>query len=118
MTEIHAANFNLRDTLECGQTFCWRREGPGYINTDLGQVVYVEQKDDCLYYETSSDDVSIESLFRLNDPLMKIQEEISKDELMKKCIEFAPGLRIVSDPFTMFSSILDPRSTFFSEVGR
>jgi N-glycosylase/DNA lyase len=99
MNEIDVEDFDLRTTLECGQTFCWRKEGTGYINTDLGQVVYVEQEGDHLYYETSSDDVSLESLFRLNDPLLKIHEAISKDELMGECIEFAPGLRIISDPF-------------------
>jgi N-glycosylase/DNA lyase len=99
MNEIHVDDFDLRTTVECGQTFCWKKEGSGYINTDLGQVLYVEQRGDRIYYETSSDDVSFETLFRLNDPLLEIQKEITKDEFMKKCIEFAPGLRIVSDPF-------------------
>lgn len=99
MNEIHVDNFDLKTTLECGQTFCWRKEGRGYINTDLGQVVYVEQQGDLLNYETSSDDISFETLFRLNDPLLEIQKEITKDKLMEKSIKFTPGLRIVSDPF-------------------
>ena len=99
MSEIQVEDFDLKDTLECGQTFSWKKEGSGYINTDLGQVVYVEQKDDRLYYETSSDDISLEKIFRLSDPLPKIQREISKDALMKKAVRFAPGLRIISDPF-------------------
>jgi N-glycosylase/DNA lyase len=99
MKEIRVKNFDLRTTLECGQTFSWRKEGSGYVNTDLGQVIYVEQRENRLYYETSSDEVSLEHLFRLNDPLSKIQKDITKDELMEKAIEFAPGLRIISDPF-------------------
>jgi N-glycosylase/DNA lyase len=99
MNEIHVDNFDLKTTLECGQTFCWKNEGRGYINADLGQVVYVEQHGDQLYYETSSDDISLEKLLRLDDSLLEIQKEITKDNLMKKCIKFAPGLRIVSDPF-------------------
>ena len=99
MSEISVKNFDLKTTLECGQTFCWRKEGPGYINTDLGQVIYVEQKGNQLFCETSLDDMSLESLFRLNDPLLEIQKDISKDNLIKRAIEFAPGLRIISDPF-------------------
>jgi N-glycosylase/DNA lyase len=99
MNKLHVENFSLKDTLECGQTFCWRREGRGYINTDIGQVIYVEQERDQLCYETSSDDVSLRTLFRLDDPIIEIQKEIAKDAFMRKCIEFAPGLRIVSDPF-------------------
>lgn len=99
MSEISAKNFDLKATLECGQTFCWRKERSGYINTDLGQVIYVEQKGKQLYYETSSDDVSLERLFRLNDPLQEIQKEISRDDLIKTAIEFSQGLRIISDPF-------------------
>lgn len=99
MNELHVDNFDLMTTLECGQTFCWQKEGRGYINADLGQVVYVEQHGDRLYYETSSDDISLEILLRLDDPLPEIQKEINKDDLMEKSIKFAPGLRIVSDPF-------------------
>ncbi|MFW9767283.1 MAG: DNA-3-methyladenine glycosylase family protein [Candidatus Thorarchaeota archaeon] len=99
MRSLEVERFNLVDTLECGQTFCWSREGKGYINADVGQVVYVEQKENILYYETSHDDVDLQKMFRLDDPLDDIQREISIDDFMKASIEFAPNLRIVSDPF-------------------
>ncbi|MBN2230382.1 MAG: hypothetical protein JW779_12405 [Candidatus Thorarchaeota archaeon] len=100
MRSISAKRFSLFDTLECGQTFTWIREGEGYVNADMGQVIYVEQKGDRLYYETSSSEkVSLNRLFRLDDPLDEIQSEILRDGLMKQSIEFAPDLRIVRDPF-------------------
>jgi N-glycosylase/DNA lyase len=85
--------------LECGQTFCWSREGNGYVNSDVGQVIYVEQRDNTLYYETSHDDVDLRKMFRLDDPLEDIQKEICIDDFMKESIDFAPDLRIISDPF-------------------
>ncbi len=99
MKSLEVENFNLQTSVECGQTFSWKKAGPGYINADIGQVVYVEQQDNILYYDTSDSSVDIERLLRLNDPLQKIQQEISKDPLIQKSIQYAPGLRIVNDPF-------------------
>lgn len=99
MRSLKVHDFSLVDTLECGQTFCWVKEGQGYINADIGQVVYVEQKGDTLLYESSERDVDLNRLFRLDDPLNQIHQEISRDGIMRKSIDFAPNLRIINDPF-------------------
>jgi N-glycosylase/DNA lyase len=75
------------------------KEGEGYINSDIGQVVYVEQRGKTLFYETSESDVDLVKLFRLEDPLDQIHGEITRDGIMKKSIDFAPNLRIINDPF-------------------
>ncbi|UCE10122.1 MAG: hypothetical protein JSW61_14300 [Candidatus Thorarchaeota archaeon] len=99
MNRIRVSDFNLMDTMECGQTFCWVREGDGYINADFGDIVYVEQKDEYLHYESASGNVDIGELIRFDDPVGEIKDDIAKDGLMRISINFAPGLRIVSDPF-------------------
>ncbi|MHA2352449.1 MAG: DNA-3-methyladenine glycosylase family protein [Candidatus Thorarchaeota archaeon] len=99
MKRLAVNDFSLVDTLECGQTFCWVKEGEGYINADIGQVVYVEQRGDTLLYDTSESDVNLSELFRLEDPLDQIHQEITRDGIMKKSIDFAPNLRIIKDPF-------------------
>jgi N-glycosylase/DNA lyase len=99
MQTIRAEHFSLADTIECGQTFSWIREGEGYINADIGQVVYVEQHGNKLHYDTSDRSIDLRKLFRLDDPLPQIQEEIAKDKIMRESIAFAPGLRLVSDEF-------------------
>ncbi|MHA1577059.1 MAG: DNA-3-methyladenine glycosylase family protein [Candidatus Thorarchaeota archaeon] len=99
MNELKVNHFDLKDTIECGQTFCWIKEGEGYINSDVGQVVYVEQDGNKLRYDSSSGKVDIRELFRLADPLPEIQKEIMIDKMMKDSISFAPGLRIIKDPF-------------------
>jgi N-glycosylase/DNA lyase len=99
MRSLKVERFSLTDTIECGQTFCWVKEGEGYVNADIGKVVYVEQKGDQLNYETSSGDIDLSHLFRLDDPLEKIHREITRDGIMKKSIDFAPNLRIINDPF-------------------
>ncbi len=99
MRELDTREFDLVDTLECGQTFCWNREGEGYVNADIGQVVYVEQRGNTLHYETSDHDVNLEKMFRLRDPLPEIQRQIMRDGIVRESIEFAPGLRVISDDF-------------------
>ena len=99
MNHLTVDNFSLKNSLECGQTFCWNRTGDGYLTTDVGQVVYVEQRGDEILYDTSDTDVAIAGMLGLSDPLSQIQREICKDDFMKKSIDFAPGLRIVRDPF-------------------
>ncbi|MHA1970614.1 MAG: DNA-3-methyladenine glycosylase family protein [Candidatus Thorarchaeota archaeon] len=110
MKTLTVDRFSLFDTIECGQTFTWTREGDGYVNVDSGQVIYVEQREDILFYETSSHSVDLSKLFRLNDPLDEIQAEITRRGFMQKSIDFAPNLRIISDPlfpclFSFISSI-------------
>jgi len=100
MKRVTVERFSLVDTIECGQTFTWMREGEGYINAEMGQVIYVEQRDDKLLYETSkSESVPLREMFRLGDPLDEIQTDIMRDSVMRQSIEFAPNLRIINDPF-------------------
>ena len=98
MRSLKVHNFDLKDTLECGQTFCWVKEDDGYVNADVGQAIYVEQDGDTLHYESSTGKAPLEKLFRLDDPIEHIKRELTKDELMKESIAFAFGLRVVSDP--------------------
>jgi len=110
MKTITVERFSLFDTIESGQTFTWTREGNGYVNSDIEQVIYVEQEGDTLFYETSSKPVDMSTLFRFDDPLDEIHEEITRRGFMQESIDFAPNLRIVSDPlfpclFSFISSI-------------
>ena len=99
MKNLSVSHFDLADTLGCGQTFCWTREGRGYVNADIGQVLYVEQEGNTLLYETSAGDVDVGALLGLADPVDEIQRAVAKDDLMSRSIGFAPGLHIVRDPF-------------------
>jgi N-glycosylase/DNA lyase len=99
MRYLRVGQFNLKTTLECGQTFSWVKEGDGYINADVGQVVYVEQRNDRLYYENSGEKVNLRELLRLDDPIDEINAELRKDDFMRESIDYSHGLRIISDPF-------------------
>ena len=64
MKKLTFDRFSLRDTIESGQTFTWTREGNGYVNSDLGQVIYVEQVGNELHYDSSAHSVDLNTLFR------------------------------------------------------
>ncbi|TXT57792.1 MAG: DNA-3-methyladenine glycosylase [Candidatus Thorarchaeota archaeon] len=99
MKTITVTDFSLKDTLECGQTFCWLKEGEGYVNPDIGQVVYVEQQGNVLHFDTSDGDVDLKGLLGLYDPVDEIRVTVNRDSLMEKSIAHMPGLRVVRDPF-------------------
>ncbi|MGM0686099.1 MAG: DNA-3-methyladenine glycosylase family protein [Promethearchaeati archaeon] len=99
MREIQAQGFSLQDTLECGQTFCWIKHDGGYINADVGQVVYVEQEGDSLFYETTDSDVPLERMLGLDHPIEQITSNLPADSILKESMQFANGLRIINDPF-------------------
>ncbi len=99
MKRFTVKKFSLQKTLECGQSFCWTREGEGYINADVGGVIYVEQREDRLYYESTHNNIDLCHLLGLNDPIKEIQQQLRKDQFIDKCINFGDGLRVVRDPF-------------------
>ncbi|NHI84283.1 MAG: 8-oxoguanine DNA glycosylase [Candidatus Thorarchaeota archaeon] len=99
MKTLKAKQFDLEATLNSGQTFNWIREGKGYICSDNGQVVYVEQNGNKLLYESSHRQANLKESFRLDDPLLEIQQEIAKDQFICDSIRFSPDLRIVRNPF-------------------
>ncbi len=99
MRRIAVRDFSLETTMNCGQTFCWIRDGEGYVNPDVDGAIYVEQKGNALYYETSNNNIDLRQLLGLEDPIRTIQQEVNKDTFMSECMKFADGLRVVRDPF-------------------
>jgi N-glycosylase/DNA lyase len=123
MKTLTVDRFSLFDTIESGQTFTWTREGNGYVNADVGQVVYVEQQGNQLLYESSSHPLDLAKIFRLDDPLDEIQAEITRTGFMQESIDFAPNLRIISDPlipclFSFISSIQKNITAIHTLMGR
>jgi N-glycosylase/DNA lyase len=99
MKEIRAPDFSLRATIECGQTFCWTKFDKGYLNADVGQVVYVEQQGDSLFYESTDTNVPLREMLGLEHPIGQIWDSLPSDSFLKESMQFARGLRIVRDPF-------------------
>jgi N-glycosylase/DNA lyase len=105
--------FDLQATLECGQTFLWRREderayeetapsggSAWYYTVTDGDVVRVRQYDGVLEWEATFDaDRLLVERLRLGDDLPAIFETVPDDPLLAKAREAYWGLRLVDDPF-------------------
>lgn len=104
-------NFNIKQTFECGQCFRWERESNGnYIGVVYNRVIELEQHgDDIIIYNTSQEDFNNLWIdyFDLKRDYSKIKEELSRDELLKKSVEFGYGIRILKQqPFEILISFI------------
>lgn len=104
-------NFDLVHIFECGQCFRWERQhGGNYIGVAFGKVLELEKNgEDLLVYNINEEEfrsIWIE-YFDLNRDYGTIKEQLSKDPLLKKAVEFGHGIRILNqDPFEMVLSFI------------
>lgn len=92
-------DFSLNDTLDCGQCFRWDINEDGiYHGIAFGKCLDIEQKqNEIIIYNTNKED--FESLwlnyFDLNTDYHIIKNEFAKDDILKKAVQYAPGIRVL-----------------------
>ena len=104
-------NFDLKQTLECGQCFRWERVSDNnYIGVAFGRVLEVFQEgNDITLYNTNRQDFEDiwRNYFSLDRDYSKIKEELSKDSILKDAIEYGSGIRVLNqEPFEMVISFI------------
>lgn len=104
-------DFNIKQILECGQCFRWERiSDTNYIIVAYRRVIEVVQEGSkvTIFNTTMKDfDEIWKDYFDLNVNYEKVKEELSKDELLRKSVEFGYGIRILNqDPFEMLISFI------------
>ncbi|GKX64830.1 DNA-3-methyladenine glycosylase family protein [Inconstantimicrobium mannanitabidum] len=106
----NAKDFNIKQTFECGQCFRWKKVGESYIGVAFNRVIEVEQKeDDVIIYNSNEEDFNNiwRKYFDLNRDYTSIKEKLSKDELLKKAVDFGYGIRLLNqDPFELVISFI------------
>lgn len=111
ITIKNVKNFNIKQILECGQCFRWEKiEENRYILVAFRRVIEIFQKDDeVTIYNSNEEDFNniwIKYL-DLKRNYSDIKEELSKDEILRKSVEFGYGIRILNqDPFEMLISFI------------
>ncbi|MEQ8155744.1 MAG: DNA glycosylase [Clostridiaceae bacterium] len=104
-------NFNVKQTLECGQCFRWRKtQEDSYILVAHERVIELKQDGDDVII-LNSDKNDFENIwidyFDLERDYSKIKEKLSKDELLKKAVEYGHGIRILNqDPYEILISFI------------
>jgi N-glycosylase/DNA lyase len=117
---LRSEDFDLEETMTCGQTFCWHRidgklyeDGKPHFYTFRNQKpLIVEQKDDGeIVAETDLRREEVEEALGLHSDLNEIFSTFPEDENLEKAREELWGLRIVQDDFfpCMISYLLSPQ---------
>ena len=104
-------NFNLKQTFECGQCFRFKKiSDNNYIIVAFERVIELEEDGNNIkVYNSNMED--IENIwikyFDLERDYSSIKEKLSEDDLLRKSIEFGPGIRILNqDPFEILISFI------------
>lgn len=104
-------DFNIKQILECGQCFRWERiTDTNYIVVAYRRVIEIIQEGSTLtILNTNINDFNEiwKDYFDLNVNYEEVKIELSKDELLKKSVEFGYGIRILNqDPFEILISFI------------
>lgn len=104
-------DFNIKQILECGQCFRWEKiSDTNYIIVAFRRVIEVVQEGYTVtILNTNLKDFNEiwNNYFDLDRDYGYIKDELSKDELLKKSVEFGYGIRILNqDPFEILLSFI------------
>ncbi len=97
LATIPAIDFDLVQTLECGQVFHWQREGAGFVGAVANEAVYVEQQGGNLLVPMGTE-AAVARYLALDHPLPVIYASFPADSAMQQALEFCRGLRILRQP--------------------
>jgi N-glycosylase/DNA lyase len=107
---MEVTNLSLYHTLECGQTFRWRRSSDGsYFGIVEGSAFIIRQRENIL--EVTSTERNVErwarKYFALDVDLESVLLEIDRDEYIHKAIESCRGLHILrQEPWETLASYI------------
>jgi N-glycosylase/DNA lyase len=109
LKDVHS--FELPHIFDCGQCFRWHRQkNNNYIGVAFGKVIEIEKSgDNVIIYNTNIEDFNSIwcDYFDLKRNYNEIKEELSKDPLLKKAVDFGYGIRLLQqEPFEILLSFI------------
>lgn len=107
----NANSFDIGQIFECGQAFRWFKEEDGsYSNIAYGKVINLKREGkDIIIKNTNEEEFNNiwEEYFDLKRDYEDLKLKLSKDEVLKKCIEYGNGIRILNqEPFEMIITFI------------
>lgn len=95
---LEKKDFELDDTLDCGQAFRWTKTEKGYSGYFLNHFLELEDAGDAIIFRNTSED-DFKNIwteyFDLNTDYTCLKELFSQDRTLKKACEFAGGIRLL-----------------------
>ena len=100
---LKSLNVNLEQTINSGQVFLWGKKGGKWFGIN-GKDIQIINENTHEIFSFSKDSMDI---FRNDDNLTEILENISHDKIVKKAVQRFPGLRLFrQDPFQCYISFI------------
>lgn len=102
--------FNPQHILECGQVFCYKKDGDKYIVFPGNKYAEIQEKGD--FYEikvSKSEDIDyFINFFDLKTDYIEIKKQLSKFDILKEPLKFGYGIRILKQDIfeTLISFII------------
>ncbi len=120
--QIQTKDFSLSQTLECGQCFRWVRTADNaYVGTAFERSISIEQRGDTLFLSGCDDleRTDLEHYLGLDEPYEEYKRILSQDDTLRTAITFAPGIRIMKQPFweTLCSFIISQNNNIKRIMG-
>lgn len=112
---LFQSDFDLNETLDCGQAFRWEKSESEYECTYTGHFLDTPLKisqngSTFIFHDTTEEGLlSVWSdYFDLETDYSEIKERLSEDETLKKACDFAGGIRLLKQDFEecLFSFII------------
>jgi N-glycosylase/DNA lyase len=97
LVEMAASNFDLDQTLSCGQVFHWRKHGNGWLGMVDDEALYVEAMPSGIRVPAGKENLA-RRYFELDRSLNDIYATFPNDAAMTTALGFCRGLRIVRQP--------------------
>lgn len=106
---LHAPDFSLADTLDCGQSFRWELEGGFWKGTAGNHALTARQEEDRLFlFGISEEDLPFwKNYFDLDGPYSACKQLYQADPVLKTACGFAGGITILrQDPWEALCSFI------------
>ncbi len=102
----NVTDFDLEQTFNCGQCFRWNKEGKSFVGFAGSWLCRVSLKNGDMLVEKLRGEGDMQRFaaymadyLSLNVDYGALKEKFSEDETMKRAIAFAPGIRVLNQPF-------------------
>lgn len=91
-------DFDLAETLDCGQAFRWKKEDNGFKGFALDKPLYIEQNGNEFTLKDVSEDDFLsfwKDYFDLDTDYASLKKLYSDDKTLKSACEYAKGIRLL-----------------------
>ncbi|MEM3084352.1 MAG: DNA glycosylase, partial [Nitrososphaerales archaeon] len=110
-------DLNLDLTISSGQVFLWNKLNECWYGIEMDKVIKVSMNNNEVEYSSYPDFVDCRKIFRLDDDLVHIRKELSKDAVIRNTLSSMHGLRLMrQNPYQCLISFICATNTSVSMI--